>query len=256
MTASCLYDGTVTHQRSTPVPHAFTYPLFFVYVDLAEWDSALDAHPLWSSRGPAWVWLRRADFLTPHDRPLDVAVRERVAAALGWTPRGPIRLLTHPRYLGLSFNPVSFYFCFAEDGATLHAVIADITNTPWNERHAYVFDARGGQRAFTVAKQFHVSPFIGMDATHTFMFETPGELLRVSVEDAQEGAPFFVASLALARQPLTRAAMAAVWARYPLMSWRVVQAIYWQALRLWMKRVPYFLHPRDAAKRAARRRAA
>ena len=141
---SCLYLGRVWHRRSKPRPHAFSYRLYFVYLDLDELPRLFDGRWLWSAQGFNLAWFRRHDHLGPPERPLKLAVADLVEQRLGFRPTGPIRLLTQIRYLGVAMNPVSFYYCFAPGGAQLQAVVAEVHNTPWNERHCYVLDARRG----------------------------------------------------------------------------------------------------------------
>ena len=140
--SSAVYEGRVTHSRHSPYPHVFSYRMAQLCLDLDELDSVFAGRWLWSTRRPALAEWRRTDYLQPHDRPLAQAVRERIAAATGATPAGPIRLLTHLRYAGYVFNPVSFYYCYQSDRVTLDCIVAEITNTPWGERYAYVLTAR------------------------------------------------------------------------------------------------------------------
>ena len=184
--------------------------------------------------------------------PLDEAIRDKVESATGARPRGPVRLLTHLRYGGFVFNPVSFYYCYAEDGERLEAVVAEITNTPWKERHAYVLPVDGATRsgralAWEFAKTFHVSPFMAMDRHYAWRFTVPGPDLHVHMDVFAGGQREFDATLALRRRPLDGASLARVLWRYPLMTAQVVGAIHWQALRLWLKRVPVHAHPASLA---------
>jgi DUF1365 family protein len=249
---SALYFGRVRHRRFAPRAHAFAYRLYMVYLDLGELEQAFRGRWLWSARRPAAAWFRRADFLGDPRLPLDEAVRERVAQETGRRPAGPIRMLTHLRYFGLSFNPVTFYYCFDAGDTRVETIVAEITNTPWNERHAYVLadagnDGRGTARRHRFAKQFHVSPFIPMNIDYDWRFSAPGETLSVHMESWRGGAKLFDATLALERRALDGAHLARALARFPLMTAKVVAAIYWQALRLWLKRVPFHLHPRKLA---------
>jgi len=237
---SALYEGRVRHRRLADVAHAFTYRLFMVYLDLDELDTAFAGRWFWSTKRAAPVRFRRADFLGPADRPLEEAVRDRVERQLGFRPGGPIRLLTCLRHFGLSFNPVSFYYCF-DGGDRLQAIVAEITNTPWKERHAYVLDCREGRR-FEFAKDFHVSPFFGMDHVYRWSFSVPGESLNVHMEN-HRGEKLFDATLTLERRPITGRNLARALASFPLMSLKIVAAIYWQAFRLWLKKAPFFVHP-------------
>jgi DUF1365 family protein len=183
--------------------------------------------------------------------PLADAVRERVRASTGSAPQGPVRLLTHPRYAGYVFNPVSFYYCFEADGSTLNSIVADITNTPWRERHAYVLPvdtahAMGRAMHWRFEKEFHVSPFMPMDRGYDWRFTVPDDALLVHMKAMNGEHSEFDATLALQRRPLDAGSLARVLWRYPLMTAQVIGAIHWQALRLWMKRNPVHDHPRSS----------
>ncbi|MEO7775243.1 MAG: DUF1365 domain-containing protein, partial [Steroidobacteraceae bacterium] len=218
---------------------------------------------LWSARGPAPARFRRADYLTGAagpDQPLRDAVLDRVADETGRRPLGAVRLLTHLRYFGHGFNPVSFYYCYGAarpDGSeTLEAIVAEITNTPWKERHAYVLNVAGTAPVnaaaasqawrFEFDKRFHVSPFLPMTMHYRWQLEAPGETLRIYMQnfpgsDSSSGLAFD-ASLDLRAEALTSAHLARALATYPLMTLRVVALIHWQAVRLWFKRTPFYTH--------------
>ena len=136
MTASCLYTGHIRHRRSGPRRNDFRYRIYLAYLDLGELPTLFAGRWLWSARRPALAWFRRADYLGDPQVPLDTAVRDRVEAQTGHRPQGPIRLLTHLRQFGWSFNPVSFYYVFDDSGEHLETLVAEITNTKprwvWN----------------------------------------------------------------------------------------------------------------------------
>ncbi len=246
---SCIYKGWVRHRRAAPVPHRFRYPLFMLYLDLAEIPALFDAVPGFSARRPALAWFRRRDYLGPHSLPLDEAVRQLVARRTGSRPEGPIRLLTHLRYFGYCMNPVSFYYCF-DRRERLESIVAEITNTPWKERHQYVLPVpRRGERVqrFEFDKDFHVSPFMPMDMRYRWSFSAPGARLLVNMENYRGGEAMFDATLTLRAEPLTRAALLRTLAAFPVMTLQVIAAIHWQALRLWWKGTPFHAHPRSAA---------
>lgn len=245
--ASAVYAGTVHHRRLLPRHHAFAYPVGQLYLDLDEISQAFADHWLWSANRPNLAEFRRSDYLGPAHVDLAQAVRDLVRSRVGADASGPIRLLTHVRYFGYVFNPVSFYYCFARDGQTLEHVVAEITNTPWGERHAYVLPVEQGQRqgdrwAWSFAKAFHVSPFLPMDREYRWTFSTPRDDLRVYMQVRGDDVEFD-ARLSLTRRPLSRATLSRLLWRYPLMTAQVVGAIHWQALRLWLKRTPVHDHP-------------
>lgn len=249
---SCLYEGSVRHRRHAPVPHAFTRGLFMVYLDLAELPQVFRGRWLWSSSRPALAWFRRADHLGDPAVPLDVAIRDLVAARTGRRPDGPIRLLTHLRYLGYVFNPVSLYYCFSADGTHVRAVVADVSNTPWGERHQYVLDApEDGRLRWQLRKAFHVSPFMPMDLEYDWRFSAPADGLSVHMANTRQGVPIFDATLMLRRRPITSSSLARVLLRHPAMTLAVVLGIYREAYRLWRKHVPFHPHPRHSASTGA-----
>jgi DUF1365 family protein len=253
---SCVYRGTVAHARRTPKRHTFRYRLFMMYLDLDELDEVFRGRWLWSTRRPAVAWFRRADYLGPADVPLDEAVRRKAEQLTGRRPQGPIRMLTHLRTFGYVQNPVTFYYCFGPDGEHVETILAEITNTPWNERHTYALspepggdarhDATGRTHRFD--KAFHVSPFMDMDHEYAWSFSDPGATLRVHMENRVDGRTVFDASLAMERDEISGSSLASALATYPFMTARVALGIYWQALRLRLKGTPFFVHP---AKRTA-----
>ena len=221
-----------------------------MYLDLDELPGLFDGRWLWSARRAAPAWLRRADYLGDPSEPLGDAVRSEAQRHTGHRPTGPVRMLTHLRYLGYIMNPVSFYYCFGADDDRVEAILAEVTNTPWRERHIYALGPVGGPaagsatgRPHRLGKRFHVSPFMGMDHTYEWRFSDPGPRLTVHMENSVGGETLFDATLALERRAITSRSLAATLVRYPFMTARVTAAIYWQAVRLWLKRTPVYTHP-------------
>ena len=165
---SCIYEGLVRHRRFTPLQNAFKYRLFMMYLDLAELPRLFDAHPLWSAEHVNVAYFRRRDHFGDPTVPLDRAVRDLVVERLKIRTEGPIRILTHLRYFGYCFNPVSFYYCYDPEERRIEALVAEVHNTPWLEEHCYVFGEsmnthpHPGWMQFHFAKDFHVSPFMEM----------------------------------------------------------------------------------------------
>ena len=245
---SAVYEGTVRHVRHEPREHRFALRLGLPYVDLERLDDLLQGRWLWSARRRNVAWFRRADYMAPHDVPLAEAVRRRVEEVAGVRPSGPVCMLGHLRTLGWCFNPVTFYWCFGSDGSAAF-LVAEITNTPWGERHSHVLDLRGGggTRRHVFPKSFHVSPFLPMDLVYEWRVAPPGERLGVHMRCLREGRCVLEATLALRRRAWGAAALRRLLVRHAGMTWRVSLAIYVQALRLALKRVPFHAHPRTKA---------
>ena len=177
---SCFYQGWVLHRRQTPRYHSFRYPLSLLYLDLDEIEALFSGSWWRSCRRWAPVSWRRQDYLgAASGLTLSESVRQLVTERTGQRPNGPIRLLTHPRYWGYGFNPVSFYYCYDLPGDRQPStIVAEITNTPWGERHAYVLpiaqaETRGDWHLWRMAKAFHVSPFMPMTQDYEWRSVAP-----------------------------------------------------------------------------------
>ncbi|MFZ0043283.1 MAG: DUF1365 domain-containing protein [Solirubrobacteraceae bacterium] len=243
--ASAIYSGTIRHRRLEPRKE-FQHSMAMVYLDLAELPMLLGGRLLASGPGP--LRFRRHDYFGDSSLPLDLAVRERVNELGGVRPTGPIRLLTQLRSFGLCFNPVSFYYCFDTSGGQLQSVLAEVTNTPWGERHSYLLSDSAGDEGATVvsgtfAKQLHVSPFMGMDHIYEARASTPGSTLSVHIASLRGGMPGFDATLSLTREELSASAVRRMTLRYPVATLRVLALIYGHAVGLKLAGARVHPHP-------------
>lgn len=256
---SCLYEGMVRHRRFEPVEHGFRKQIQLLYLDLEERDRVFEGSRLWSNEGRAPIRFRRRDHLGPPTEALADSVDRLLETRLGRPAGGPIRLLTSPSHFGLAFNPVSLYYCFDASGAALDALVAEVTNTPWGERHCYVLDLadieskRGRVLETGSSKRFHVSPFMEMGMEYDWQIGVPSRSLTLSIRSQlrdrppsskrMHGAPYFQADLALSRREIDAGQLRRAFWRDPFLSGRILLGIYGQALRLAAKRVPWVRHP-------------
>ena len=239
--ASSLYTGTLSHHRHGPGPaHSFRYRVAMPMIFLDELEAVVQSHPLWSTRLPAPVWARRADLVGSPARPPEDEVRDMVEQASGERPLGRVAFLGNLRTWGWLFNPISFYFCYSRDGGTVEALLAEVENTPWHERHLYVV---GGPGVHRFSKQMHVSPFMPMGCDYVLRYDAPGERLSLRLALVQADRALMTAALSLTGRPLDRPAMWAYLLRYPGMAHRVSAGIYGQAARLAMAGAPFHPHP-------------
>jgi DUF1365 family protein len=247
---SAIYSGVVVHQRSGPGGYGFSQKVSMVLVDLAELDEFCGLHPLWSAQHFAPVWFRRADYLGDPSVSLDVAVRDLVRSRTGVRPNGPIRVLTHPRTYGWCFNPISCYFCFDRTGASVEWMVAEVTSTPWRERHCYVVGPPG---SYELAKAMHVSPFLPMGLRYDLGYTAPGETLGIHFDVVAPDGSVLAAGVELSRRPAERGTLAHI-CRTPFRGTiGVTLAIYRHALGLRRARYRFHAHPERSVTRRHRR---
>ncbi len=243
---SCIYEGRVSHTRTTPVVHRFQYRIFMMLLDLDELPELFDKRWFWSASGPALARFKREKHLGPADVPLNQAVRDHVEAELGERPSGPIRLLTNLSYFGYWFNPVSFYYCFSEDGERVEYIVTEVNNTPWGEQDTYVLKCRDNVRnawRFSPTKKMHVSPFMPMEIDYDWVLSAPNDRLSVFMANSRYGKRIFDATMKLDRREINGRSLAGCLTRFPFHTLKVIGAIHWQALKLWIKRCPLYPHP-------------
>jgi DUF1365 family protein len=219
---SCIYEGRVRHKRTEPALHQFEYRLFMMYLDLDELPSC---------------------------------VRDLVEKESGERPSGPIRLLTNLSYFGYCFNPVSFYYCFEADGETIGFIVAEVNNTPWGERDCYVMSCRGGEDGpwrFQPHKKMHVSPFMPMDVQYEWALSRPAGRLNVHMANLKNGKRFFDAGMSLRQRPISGRSLGTILLRFPFLTAKIILAIHFEALRLWLKRCPFYEHPKKRKEVVAR----
>ncbi len=236
--AVSLYRGRIMHARLGPIPHRFAYRLFWILVDLDRLEEA--------DRAALPFSVNRGNLVSFHERdhgPRDGsglrAHAERLLAEAGVeAPGGRMLLLCLPRVLGYAFNPLSITFAYRPDG-TLAALLHEVRNT-FGERHTYVEagPSGSGPAAHLTPKAFRVSPFLGLQARYDFRLAPPAEALRLHILESDAEGPVLAAGFTARRRDLTSRAALAALAAIPLMTLKVVAAIHWEALRLWLKTVP------------------
>lgn len=246
---SRIYEGVVRHCRHSPRQHAFEYRVAMPYLCLDELPELFAGKRFWSAHGRALAEFRRSDFLGDPNLPLQDEVRRRIREETGAEHTGPIYLLANLRYFGYVMNPIACYYCFNADGTRLEYLVAEVNNTPWDERHSYVLagPATGDWLDTSFDKRFHVSPFHPMAMRYHWRSNTPTKRLLLRMENRADGESVFDATLSLTARPLTSASLNRLLLRYPFMTAKVALAIYWQALRLYAKGVPFYPHPKHVA---------
>ncbi len=255
--ASALYEGTVWHERRTPVERRFSMRVWLPYLDLEELPELMADLPLLDERPFRPLRFRRSDHHGDPSVPLLDAVRATVGAHTGDHLDGPVRMLAHLRTWGWCFNPLTLYYCHGADGSLRH-VLAEVTNTPWKERHAYVLPAGSeGVVGHEAPKLLHVSPLWPMTQRYRFLVSPPGDELRLRIENVAEDGPeagtvVHVAGLTLRRRAITNTALGRLLLRHPFLTHRVSAGIHVQAAMLVARGARFHPHPRRRAQEPLR----
>ena len=237
MMESALYLGTLRHRRFRPVPHEFTYPLFMSFLDIDRIPELMKVSRFAGYDRWNWTSFDNHDYFGDPRLPLRERLHADASASGIDLPGGQIFLLTHLRYLGYVFNPVSFFYCYDSAGS-LSMVLAAINNT-FGEMHNYWMTPRSQ----VIPKAFHISTFMGMNCSYRFTFSDPAKSLVVQTNISGEEGLLMDSSLKLSREPWSKAGLHRVLVRYPFMTLRVIAGIHWQAARLFLKKVPVVDHP-------------
>lgn len=241
---SAIFQGWVRHRRFVPRMHEFRYAMTMFYLDLDELPELFDDVRGWSYNERNLGWFRRGDYLGDPEQDLASQVRAEVERQQGYCPKGAVRMLANVRIWGMCFNPVTLYYCFEPAGDKPSVILAQVNNTPWNERYCYVIPCspRTGKARTGFAKNFHVSPFNPMDMNYRWVSSVPEEKLLVHMENWRAGERHMDATLNLERQTWSAQTLQSLLWRQPWMTAKVPAAIYWQALKLFIKRVPVYPH--------------
>lgn len=262
ITSSAIYEGQVRHQRFLPVQHDFQYRLFMMFLNLDELDEIFQSFWLWSTQKANVAYLKRSDHLGPENLSLKAAATQFILDKTGYQLQGDICLLTHLRYWGYCFNPVSFYYCYDKTNQQVEWILAEINNTPWGERHCYLLKTQAcsfegnsanyisdtqekGTYHFAFNKDFHISPLMPMDAQHDWWIKSPARDLMIHMNNYSGEKKMFTAHMSLARQAITHKNMAKTLLNYPFMTGKVIASIYWQALRTKLKGAIFYPHPKN-----------
>lgn len=248
---SNIYQGTISHRRFSPKNHSFNYSLFMMALDVADVENAMDAEPVKSLGIFGFKWYHplrfvEKDYLRGEPNSLSQRIKDKVLNLNGYADIQKIVMLVQVRSFGIYFSPANFYFCY--DGKNVCTqMLVEVSNTPWNERHYYLIDLLSNSEKVN-KKAFQVSPFMDLDMSYFWHIKPPSdtsERLSVSIENKRidnfgsAKDKIFAASLDMTKQPLNKKSLWSIWRQLPLMSVKIVISIYWQALRLFIKRIPF-----------------
>jgi DUF1365 family protein len=239
-TESALYKGTVHHQRFVPKVHRFNYRIYLFWLKLSELDQLNQEVKGFSNKqnGFSPVKFLRSDYLGASEQTLETSVLARMSELNGSELNGDIYFLGQLRTFSWYFSPVNFYFLRNNEGLYTH-MLAEVSNTPWDKRHHYLVDLAKQENC---EKAFHVSPFNPMDMMYQWKIKQPDTNLRLHLSCIKEN-KHFEAALNMKREPLTTKTLRSALISIPSMTLKTVAGIYWQAVKLFFKRIPIYMHP-------------
>ncbi|NKF49820.1 DUF1365 domain-containing protein [Shewanella sp. WXL01] len=274
-----IYRGSVMHRRFAPSVHQFNYPFAMLVIDLDELNNLSELSASFSSSGFAPIRFNCNDYLNQLDKQFDeelaIVKSEDSASALKSRVISVVKRLAEQhstqlscfsqepqasqgvqapqteafdpdcidkvlfagqmRHFGFYFSPVNFYFCYQDGQARV--MLAEVSNTPWNERHCYLVELSTTQMT---DKDFLVSPFMGLDMQYRWRVLPPENKFSVSISNLDSGRQrLFEANMALKQQPFSKANLRSFAWRFPLMTFGIVARIYWQAFKIWRKKIPF-----------------
>jgi hypothetical protein len=243
---STIYKGFVRHRRASPVTHQFDNKIFMLLLKVDEIPRVLKSFWQLGSGKLSWARLRRDDYIGPSSEPIEDSVKAKIAEKLGdqlSMPAGDVYMLVHLRYFGFYFSPLNLYYLKC-DGKFKY-MLAEVSNTPWHEKHYYLVDLENIQPH---SKEFHVSPFNPMTQNYHWRIIPPTAeqkkcLVQIQAHDQKNNARVFDATLSLNRVPLNQTELTRVLLRTPIQTFSIALGIYWQALKLFFKRAPFYSHP-------------
>jgi len=245
--AAGFADGYVIHNRRQPQRHRFKYNMCWCLFDVDDIDHWMGQSKLWKYNAWSLFCLRDRDYIKPGNQPINLKIKDYLSEETGARFSGNVFLFTHPRFMGQGFNSVNFYFCY--QAQKLAYIVSEITNTPWGEKHLYLHDCDGAKKkpngtlVFDFKKQFHVSPFITMDIDYCWEFLINQQQLTVKMQLYRQNVNEMNVILDTKITPLMENNINRMSLKRPFQPMKMLLGIYWQAFKLWLKKIPFYSHP-------------
>jgi len=234
--ASVIYSGHVRQRRYGEKNNAFKYSMFLTALDLDEVNDSFSVGRWFAVEKRAVLSFRHSDYLDGEGKLTRQKIWDKVVSLGGENYGGKGMLLGQLRCFGIYFSPVNFYYCHDEAGE-LRYLVAEVSNTPWNERHCYLVEHK--QNTMT-DKTFHVSPFMNEDMAYRWRFTALNPRLYLNIDNVTpDGNTLFDATIYMDRQAFTRSNLIKQLIRIPAMTVKTMLGIYWQALKITLKGIPY-----------------